>query len=46
MSADLVHVGNGAPEIDASEVGVKPYMPDTEGFKQLLKSHDHLCFEY
>lgn len=46
MSADLVHVGSEVPEVDVSKVRAKPYLPDTEGFIQLLKSHEHLCFEY
>ena len=45
MSEDLVHIGSEAPDVKAPKVSVKPYLPDTEGFKQLLKSHDHLCFE-
>ena len=45
MSTDLVHIGIGKPEVKAPIIREKPYLPDSEGFRQLLVSHDHLCFE-
>lgn len=45
MSTDLVHIGSNTPEVIAPEIRIKPYLPDSEGFRELLRSHDHLCFE-
>lgn len=45
MSTDFVHLGIGKSEVKAPIIREKPYLPDSEGFRQLLRSHDHLCFE-
>lgn len=41
----MVHIGSNTPEVIAPEIRVKPYLPDSGGFRELLRSHDHLCFE-
>ena len=41
----MVHIGSNNPEVIAPEIRVKPYLPDSGGFRELLRSHDHLCFE-
>ena len=45
MSTDLVHIDLDKPEVKAPIIRSKPYLPDSEGFRQLLGNHDHLCFE-
>lgn len=45
MSTDLVHILGNSPGTKEVIVDNKPYLPDDVGFKQLLYSHDHLCFE-
>ena len=45
MNTDLVHILGEWPEVNKPKESIRSYLPDSDVFKQLLESHDHICFE-